>query len=1051
MWAAVRYRRAQALVIAGLSALITACLAFAPLYERALDQALVRVALDRAPDLSSGVSLTSASSRQPERLASPAELLASLPAALRDASRSPLSSTTVHVAVGDGDAAPVGILTTRTAMCEHVRITAGRCPAARGEVAVTVADASLRGWRVGQRLSVTEVVPGTPSQDTPRKTLTVTGLYHQQPGEYWFGQVLDGRSGTSDPWTGQEFLDAWLTAPATMEGDLAHAGATGPDGAHRPSNGTTDPAVGWMAPAHVVDLPLREDVVGVDELPRLTRAVAALQSASLTSTKAVTVHSELPSIADEVARGREQSGVIVPLLMAQLGLLALVVLWLVLVAAIEQRRPEVALARLRGRGADGARRLLATELGATVLAGVPVGFAAAVALSVTARHTWLAPGVPFEMPLRAPLAAAAAGVVSMAAVVLAARSTTREPIAALLRRIPARRGGWALGVADAVAVAVAVAGVVALVSGNLSGPLALATPTLLALAVGLLLAHLLIPVSALAGRRLLARGRMVAGLTSLQIARRPAVRRVVTVITVATALVVFASDAMVVGQRNRDHRAEAEVGAPVVLTVLGNDVEVVRRALGTVDPGGREATPVFSVGTVGAGGTTTQAVLPEQFRRIAQFPGHQSEQFDWAALAAPATQPLAVRGRRLALVVTGLDVHADPPVEPPAGTALADRLPRLGLQLVHSDGSRTDEALGLIPLGPSRPTPHRTEVSCSDECRLVAITVDAPASRYTSTTGRFSIGGLTVDGRSVALGGPGSWAPAAAGRGHDAISAAGDASTLTIEYADGGGPQLTLRQASSPDRVPALFTGDLPPAADGDLFQSPGMDGRSRDMHVVGRLPFAPGGATNTAIVNLETLQRDGTTYDALATMQVWLARNDPALVSRVTAALRKAGAPVVATTSTSAAAAVYDASASAWGLQLALVVGLAALVMAALVVIVVVSTSWRHRARDYAALRMVGLRGRDLAGVAVGEQLVVVVVAVVVGSGCGLLGAALALPIVPMFTTPPQMPVIDLGPSWPAVLAAAAVALVSLVAVGVRVGRGLARRSGLERVREVL
>src|SRR6476469_7563345 len=107
-----------------------------------------------------------------------------------------------------------------------------------------------------------------------------------------------------------------------MEGDLAHAGATGPDGAHRPSNGTTDPTVGWMAPAHFVDLPLREAGVWGDELPRLTR--------------------------DEVARGREQSGLIVPLLMAQLGLLALVVLWLVLGAAIEQRRPEVALARLRG-------------------------------------------------------------------------------------------------------------------------------------------------------------------------------------------------------------------------------------------------------------------------------------------------------------------------------------------------------------------------------------------------------------------------------------------------------------------------------------------------------------------------------------------------------------------------------------------------------------------------------------------------------------------------------------------------------------------------------
>ena len=42
-------------------------------------------------------------------------------------------------------------------------------------------------------------------------------------------------------------------------------------------------------------------------------------------------------------------------------------------------------------------------------------------------------------------------------------------------------------------------------------------------------------------------------------------------------------------------------------------------------------------------------------------------------------------------------------------------------------------------------------------------------------------------------------------------------------------------------------------------------------------------------------------------------------------------------------------------------------------------------------------------------------------------------------------------GSSWPAVLAAAAVALVVLLVVGVRVGQGLSRRATLERVREVL
>ena len=47
MWAAIRYRRAQALTLLLLSALITACAVFAPLYERALEQSLLRDGLTR--------------------------------------------------------------------------------------------------------------------------------------------------------------------------------------------------------------------------------------------------------------------------------------------------------------------------------------------------------------------------------------------------------------------------------------------------------------------------------------------------------------------------------------------------------------------------------------------------------------------------------------------------------------------------------------------------------------------------------------------------------------------------------------------------------------------------------------------------------------------------------------------------------------------------------------------------------------------------------------------------------------------------------------------
>ena len=55
MWAAIRYRRAQALALLLLSALITACAVFAPLYERALEQSLLRDRLTRQSEISTSI------------------------------------------------------------------------------------------------------------------------------------------------------------------------------------------------------------------------------------------------------------------------------------------------------------------------------------------------------------------------------------------------------------------------------------------------------------------------------------------------------------------------------------------------------------------------------------------------------------------------------------------------------------------------------------------------------------------------------------------------------------------------------------------------------------------------------------------------------------------------------------------------------------------------------------------------------------------------------------------------------------------------------------
>lgn len=195
-----------------------------------------------------------------------------------------------------------------------------------------------------------------------------------------------------------------------------------------------------------------------------------------------------------------------------------------------------------------------------------------------------------------------------------------------------------MGLVDAGIVGVSVAGVAALASGNLAGPLALATPALVALAVGIVLAHLLTPVAAAVGRRSLARGRLTATLTAVQIARRPAVRRIVTIITVATALAVFAVNALVVGQDNRQLRSRVETGAAVVLTTDSDDPARVEKVLRQVDPAAAKATPVAWIRQGSSESITTMAVMPEEFARVADLAVDPAA-FDLRPLQVAGTLP----------------------------------------------------------------------------------------------------------------------------------------------------------------------------------------------------------------------------------------------------------------------------------------------------------------------------------------------------------------------------------------------------------------------------
>jgi putative ABC transport system permease protein len=1036
VWTVIRYRWLQALVVVSLAALVTACAVFAPLYDRAIQQATVATTLHDAPVQLSGLSITSTGDSNAAALTTQ-ELRRLVPRALHGFFNSGVAGTTVRMTgtAAKHGASTLGPLMWRQGMCAHVRFVSGRCPGRLDEVAVSRADARHFGWRVGSRIRMREVIidPTVHSSAAdPHPRMRVVGVYRVRRGPYWYGAAPVGRSGTVDQDTGAPQVDGWLTARSTVDGSV---GAK------------------WVDPVNDVDLPLDEAVVGIDQVLRIGPVVERVVAEPYTSTDysgysppTVGAYSGLPDIARAAAQGRAQARVTVPLLMVQLALLAAVVLWLVLGAATEQRRPEVAVARLRGRGVGGARRLLLGELGSLVLLGVPLGVLAALGLSWLARHVFLPLTPPFELGRGFVVAVVAVLVVLALVTVMSVRQMAREPVSALLRRVPARRTTWAVGALDAMLVTACGTAVVAFVTGGLHGPLALAAPALLALLVGVVLAHLLVPVAAGAGRRLLARGRVTAGVSALHLARRPATRRVVTIVTVATALLVFSADALAVGDRNREYAADQEVGAPLVATVDGTDVAGVQAALHDVDPHGRSVTPVLRLDPPDQTSTSTQAVVPSRFSRIALLPGQSASSIPWGRLRPPAVRPIRLVGRWLSL---SLASHMSA-----TGSHRGASTLRLSLRLVGADHEEQLRTAAEPPYGQRSRHRVRIDIPCVTGCALAGLRLDTDPLQ--PAEGRLELSAVTTSsGQHLALGPARHWR-ATGTQTVGSMTPTGSqtssrpAGLRVVFFATGAGP-VVMSHASVPRRLPALVAGPLPPGSGGDRFAGVGLDGVDRAMVRAGTLPRAPGAPANTAVVNLQVLQRDGATPDPTVNLQVWFARDDPALLARVTRALHAHGLSVTTTSSVAAARHRLDRSAAAWSLQLALLVGLAGLLVAALVLVVVAATTWRLRSRDFAALRMSGLSRTQISLVAAGEQVPVVALAVLVGAVCGLLGAHFAMPTVPLFATAPTVSTLDLGTAWTAALTAAALALLVLSAVGWAAAWALAGRADLTRVRDSL
>lgn len=994
MWAALRHRRGQVIALALVSALVATCAVFAPVFARSVDQALLRVSVEQAGPVVAATAISQGRTSE-TRTVLPAAITALVPEELAEVSATPIEvmrhATTIVPQEGKKPS-PV-VLRSRSAACEHLEIE-GRCPSAPGEIIVSAADAKAWGWAPGRTFEISQSKYTRFEPDPPPVELTVVGVYTvvDDPG-YWLGDRPDGKSGVPQ----QDLdlvpgVDDFITAEQTFADVLPRAVA-------------------------VVVLPLDTTSATLESLPRAAAAAADLQ----TEHPELRVDESAQQLVDSIETGRAQTAVIVPFVMVQLALLSVLVLFLVAQAAVDQRRHDVALARLRGRSRTGARRLLLAELTVPVLLGLPVGVAAALVLTLLVRGLMLPPGLPFDIPLTVLPWLLAALLGSVLAVYLAARPVLREPVNDLLRSVrPASAGGSAA--VEVVVVVLALLGVAGLSTGALSGPAALATPTLLAIAVGVLAARLVPRLAARRAASAVRRGRVAAVISGHGIGRRPAARRVLVVTTVATAVAVFGANAVVVADDNRLARAELETGAPAVASVATTSATRLMAGADALTEAGIAAAPVAVISPRAEEADATIAVDPQRLVDVAH--SETVEGLDLSALALPQQQPIMLPAGPATATVRW-DLESTGTSEPP----------QLRVEMTTPDGGlRTS---GLATLGPrdSGTTRVDTSLYCSDGCRLAGLTFAVSGEPGSQVRGSVTITDLTVGGERLPVTAEGTWTSAP----QDGIRVTTKGDDLRLDVAAADGADVSTYVTDVPRPLPAVLTD--PDRAVGDRLEVTDVAGGQTAVVVDQRVDALPAVTDRGVLVSLPALARVNGELAGHADRQIWLGDASPATVERATKVLAQAGIEVRSVATTEQADRVFDESATGWGLQLALIGGVLAVLLAGLVLIILAVTGWRASVRDLAALRISGVPHREIARALRTEHTVTVLVGVVLGAVCALVGSRLALPSVPLFTTPAAVPVPDLGPAWPAVLITTAVVAGVLLAVALLLARSVLRR----------
>ncbi|MCA2214209.1 FtsX-like permease family protein [Jidongwangia harbinensis] len=840
---AVRMRTGQAAMVAVLAALAAATAAAAPWYALAVASRTTTADVTAAPPAQRV--LTASRSGPVGR--DPAGALRDFGAELRGLLPIDggvpvlgLRAATIHRPATPGVAVSGFATAYRDGFCRHVRL-AGACPAAATDAAIS-RDVSRR-----LRLDVGDEVAVRATATGPPVAFRVVGLYEPaDPDDGYWSSRLFRANGELDP--------LFTTAA-----------------------GFADPRLGEATFAYEVEVPahlLRGDN-GYDLNAALDDAVPGIAAAGIRLTNPT------GEILDSVRAGRATiwRGVLIAL--CQLLLLAWFALGLAGRYTLRDRRADAGLLKLRG--GNRARILLLTSgqhlipLVAGTLLGLPAGLAAARLLAGAAP-------VPAEIWPALGLAAAAAGVAlagGLLVLTVVDAVMLRQPVAALLRRVPSVARTRRADVVDLALVTVAAGAVYQARSDGPDRGLGVVAPSLVALAVALVLARLLGRLANRAGGAAMRGGRLRLGLAAVQVSRQPGTDRVFALLVVTVAMVTLALGTILAGRTARVERSDVELGAARVLTVDADTRTGLLSAVRRADPGGRQA---MAVVTDLNSNPPVLAVDSTRLAAVARWRGEYGpvQALPAAVAAARVPAPLPpVTGDRLTLRVRNDRTVPTPLVAvlQHEGTGAVVEVPFGAVR----PGERTVSA----PVDGCRPPPG---------CRLVRWQMATPPDATGSPArGALTIRSLTQPGPRPEILGPGQLADAA--RWRTDVTGLGlevSATARGLTLAAGGRTDRPVGDrvyaVDSPLPLPVVLAGPRPAEWRFEEPFSARFGPGPTPVRPVGAAAVLPVLGPAGVLVDLDAARRVAADAELGGTYQVWLAPDAP---PSILDALRAAGLTV--------------------------------------------------------------------------------------------------------------------------------------------------------------